>query len=459
MSDIFQEQPVVGRGLLTVKEAARKYETPEAQIREYLRRGRIATRNAQGKKCEYVDGKECHVREAELQRFLENIRHDMEKYHSAGLNPELAFFDVPEWERTRHVHRLHPYLGKFIPQLVEFFLERYFAPGQWVLDPFMGSGTTLVQANEMGIHAVGIDVSEFNCKIADVKTRSYDLPLLKEELLSALHRLTTFSNERFGPGQAGLFPPEQLEFEVRDGYLKKWFAPRAAQEILFYRSIIPEYVHQDVLRIVLSRAARSARLVPHYDLATPSEPVTAPYYCYKHKKTCEPTGECLKFIRRYTHDTLERIEQFAQLRTESQVKIIHGDSRHVDLDVSVHGILTSPPYVGQIDYHDQHTYAYELFGIPRRDESEIGPKKAGKSKAARKQYIQDIAAVILNCKRFILPGAPMIFVANDRFDLYPEIARLAGCRIEEVQHRAVSKRTERDTRPYTESIFLMKQAH
>ena len=33
--------------------------------------------------------------------------------------------DLPEYQRTKHVHRLHPYLGKFIPQLVEIFLRKY----------------------------------------------------------------------------------------------------------------------------------------------------------------------------------------------------------------------------------------------------------------------------------------------------------------------------------------------
>src|SRR5215208_7483680 len=69
--------------------------------------------------------------------------------------------DLTERERTKHVNRLHPYLGKFIPQLVEIFLRKYWAPGQTVLDPFCGSGTTLVQANELDIHAVGYDISAF----------------------------------------------------------------------------------------------------------------------------------------------------------------------------------------------------------------------------------------------------------------------------------------------------------
>ena len=49
----------------------------------------------------------------------------------ADIDLELSWSerDLPERERTKHVHRLHPYLGKFIPQLVEILLGRYFRPG------------------------------------------------------------------------------------------------------------------------------------------------------------------------------------------------------------------------------------------------------------------------------------------------------------------------------------------
>ena len=71
--------------------------------------------------------------------------------------------ELPERERTKHVHRLHPYLGKFIPQLVEELLRRHAPPGGRVLDPFAGSGTTLVQALESGLDATGVDIAAFNC--------------------------------------------------------------------------------------------------------------------------------------------------------------------------------------------------------------------------------------------------------------------------------------------------------
>jgi hypothetical protein len=56
----------------------------------------------------------------------------------AGLDLDLSWSerDLPERERTKHVHRLHPYLGKYIPQLVEELFRRHVPAGGRVLDPF-----------------------------------------------------------------------------------------------------------------------------------------------------------------------------------------------------------------------------------------------------------------------------------------------------------------------------------
>ena len=93
-----------------------------------------------------------------------------ELYATLDLDLSWSEAELPERERTKHVHRLHPYHGKFIPQLVEVLLDRYFAPGDHVLDPFAGSGTTLVQALESGLDATGVDIAAFNCLLMRVKT-------------------------------------------------------------------------------------------------------------------------------------------------------------------------------------------------------------------------------------------------------------------------------------------------
>src|SRR6187401_2940895 len=103
-------------------------------------------------------------------------------YEEIELHLSWSEQELPERERTKHVHRLHPYLGKFVPQLVEALLGRHVAAGGRVLDPFAGSGTTLVQCLESGYDAVGIDVAAFNCLLMRVKTTRYDLFQLETEI-------------------------------------------------------------------------------------------------------------------------------------------------------------------------------------------------------------------------------------------------------------------------------------
>jgi hypothetical protein len=462
--------------LVTLEEAARIVGKTPHNIRDYIQRQRIGKYNEKGELIQRARNGELRVSLKELKILLSLIERGEEKHHRAGLHPELGFHGLPEYKRTKHVHRLHPYLGKFIPQLVEWFLARYFQPNDIILDPFMGSGTTLVQSNEMKMHSIGIDISPFNCLIACVKTAKYDVAKARTEILQVEKRVSTFSNHltHAKAVNLSLFPEDRLDRlkeglleECQSGYLRTWFAPRALLEMLYYRRLIPHYQYQDLLRVVLSRAVRSCRLVTHYDLATPKEPlpVGKEYWCKKHNRYCVPIDNCITKIHAYSEDSARRIAEFDQLRSDKSITVIQGDSRTVNLkeelantpirDCQISGIFTSPPYVGQIDYHDQHIYAYELLGFPRQDQLEIGPKKKGKSKQAQGDYIGGISAVFRNVLPLLKPDAKVFVVANDRFGLYPEIARLSGLKIVEEFQRAVTKRTEQGDDPYQETIFMM----
>jgi 16S rRNA G966 N2-methylase RsmD len=289
---------------------------------------------------------------------------------------DLSFADVPEKERTKHVHRLHPYLGKFIPQLVEVFLKKYFRPGQMILDPFVGSGTTLIEANILNMPSIGIELSEFSYLIAKVKTQKYNIELVEKEILDILNKTKEFS-QKIQKNQISLF--DDWDFEPSE-YFKTWYHPRAIKEIYFYRSLIPNYQNQDILKIILCRAARSARQIPHYDLARPKKPVKEKYWCIKHKRYCEPVDNAIKFINRYSLDTIKRIKKFDKLRTSAKIILLRGDARVIKLPLQreIDGIFTSPPYLGLINYHEQHRYAYELFHFKEYPEAEIGsPNKNG----------------------------------------------------------------------------------
>jgi DNA modification methylase len=167
----------------------------------------------------------------------------------------------------------------------------------------------------------------------------------------------------------------------------------------------------------------------------------------------------LKFINRYSWDTIRRLKEFDKLRTEAFTEVIQGDARDVELpsDLRINGIFTSPPYVGLIDYHEQHRYAYELFGFPRQDELEIGPANKGQNGNAKKDYAKDIVQSLTNIAQNLVDGASAFIVANDKFNLYPEIGNQCGFELIDVFHRPVLMRTERDSNKYFESIFYFRK--
>ncbi len=360
--------------------------------------------------------------------------------------------DLPERERTKHVHRLHSYLGKFIPQLVEVFLRKYFRPGQTILDPFAGSGTTLVQANELGINSIGYDISAFNVMLIKAKTKSYNLDRVKLEILDILEKTKEVLTLK--PRQLSLL--EKKAIYGNGKYLQQWFDPNALRELLTYRDLIKNYEDQDLLKIVLSRSARSARLTTHFDLDFPKKPQTEPYWCYKHGRTCTPTTSALQFISRYSLDTIRRLEEFSRIRTKASVEVIHGDSRFINLP-KIDGIITSPPYVGLIDYHEQHRYAYELFGLEDKSELEIGSAEQGVSKKAQTNYQKSIADVFRKSLDVMPSGGYLIVIAGDKNNLYDEIARLCNVKTEAVIQRHVNRRTGRRASEFYESVFVWRK--
>jgi hypothetical protein len=460
-----------------------------------------------------------------------------EKWKSSlgdDLNWALSFDKLAESERTKHVHRLHPYKGKFIPQLVEYFLDDhidnfkknvFFQKGDIIYDPFCGSGTTLVQANELGMHAIGVDISAFNSMMSNVKVDHHELAVLQKITRSitknlnqyvADHGVTSFDNElaqEISDFNKLFFPVPQYRFEVRQGVINEksygqdkveqfriifenlvekhgisitqnscktnfndtWFNKPVRDELDYVFDIIraiDDTQLKKVLAIILSRTMRSCRATTHEDLATLVDPVFQPYYCRKHRKLCKPLFTISNWWDRYSIDTVKRLSTFDKLRTDTLQHCFTSDSRNIDIfsvvrglnsafseileKQKISGIFTSPPYVGLIDYHEQHAYAYDMLGFKRRDKEEIGPLSKGQTIEAQDQYVKGIAQVLINSRPFLKEDFNIFLVANDKYDLYPRIAGLASMQIVNRFKRPVLSRSEKNKTPYSETIFHIK---
>ena len=450
------------------------------------------------------------------------------------LNWTLSFDNLKEKDTTKHIHRLHPYKGKFIPQLVEYFIDdhkdnfktkTYFKKGDIILDPFSGSGTTMVQANEQGMYAIGIDISAFNSLIANVKVVKVDFKDLNNEIKKITIALKEFiSNNKNTEFESELldelnifnkkyFPSPEFKIKVRtkeiiereytpkkesefsnkfeqlrkkynlklkqdksSNFLEKWYLEPVKNEIDFtFKQLkkVENPTTKKIITIILSRTIRSCRATTHADLATLKEPVTKIYYCRKHGKICKPLFSILSWWERYSKDTLKRLYEFDSLRTNTYQDCLQGDARKIDIfselenknpefaklakSQKIKGIFSSPPYVGLIDYHEQHAYAYDLFGFKRNDELEIGPLYKGQGREARNSYIEGIAQVLNNSKQYLQDDYDIFLVANDKYNMYPTIAEKSEMKIVNQYKRPVLNRTEKNKSAYAEIIFHLKE--
>ena len=84
--------------------------------------------------------------------------------------PKIEYLGGLDWELEKADTGYHPYSSKYIPQIPNRLISTLSERNDIILDPFVGSGTTLVESKVLGRNAIGVDVNPLACLISRVKT-------------------------------------------------------------------------------------------------------------------------------------------------------------------------------------------------------------------------------------------------------------------------------------------------
>ena len=308
------------------------------------------------------------------------------------------------------------------------------SPARHVLDPFAGSGTTLVQSLESGYDATGVDIAAFNCLLMRVKTRRYN-PFVARARAARRRGATRARRATDAPAR----------------YMRDWFAPQAATRAARVPRARRRLRARDVLRVMLARAARSARRTTHFDLDFPRKPQLEQYWCHKHKRECRPVERARARFCAATRSTRSSGSRRSRAcaREAREAHVLHGDARELDFGGPFDGVVTSPPYPGLIDYHEQHRYAYELLGLDDCASSSSAPRPRARAGQRSARTCEGVAGVLARAA-VAAPGCARGDRRQRPARALPEILERAGLRLEatappprEPPHRAARRRVLR----------------
>jgi DNA modification methylase len=267
---------------------------------------------------------------------------------------DMLDFDFSGHNTLYATHGLHPYTAKCPPQLVQYGLQHYSGCGETVLDPMVGSGTTLVEARLMGRHAIGFDIDPLARLIAQVKSRELDDESIESAYEAVVQQTTddlnTLQSEKASPMlQKRALPPDFHNQEY-------WFSPSVSRVLAILSYHIAEtQMSSDVHDFLW--VAFSSLILAKKSVANARDIIHSRHHHYQHSS---PPDVLAKFEARITRMRGQMAEfrrqcvDIPDVTTEARL----GDARCLPLeDESVDLIFTSPPYGTALDYPRAHFLA------------------------------------------------------------------------------------------------------
>lgn len=255
-------------------------------------------------------------------------------------------WDFRTADTKEYTHCFHTYPAMMIPQIARKLLNQYGVEGEWLLDPYCGTGTSLVEASLFGMHSVGCDINPLVRLIATTKLTPFDLKTLDSEL----NKL----NEVLFQVEFGVDKLPDLPIPIIPN-LEYWFSGEVIKYLTYLLNCIRKIENQEVKSFILVAFSETVREVSY----------TRTSAFKLHRMPAEKLDnfnpDVFGIFRKKLHRNRQGLAAYLEKRKDVETSICDTNTAHGELPMprplgGFNLVITSPPYGDS-----QTTVAYGQF--------------------------------------------------------------------------------------------------
>jgi len=392
-----------------------------------------------------------------------------------------SFADKTIKDTSYITHGYYTYPAKFIPQLASRLIKEHSNENDIVIDTFLGSGTTVVEAIVNNRIGIGTDINDIAALIEKVKTT----PIKTGELLQEFSYIDFDLQNRLN-GQYDFFLKKSFQVVPQNDRIDYWFLPQQKEKLSIIFSRILEVKNNDIRNFFLVAFAQILKSCSIW-LQKSVKPTRD-----QNKKNYEPLtlflNQSKKMIKK--HFEFDKILNPKIKQDIDRYRVVQcGDSRNLPCEKNKATlIVTSPPYVTSYEYADLHQlpslwfgylsdlpeFRKKFIGSAYKDRDKIDLKSSlaekivtqlGENKKGRevKNYFADMLETFFEMKRVLKKGGrTCVVIGNTEFngikilnaEVFKEQFENIGFRTHDIIHREIPSKMLPSTRDNDTGQFV-----
>ena len=315
--------------------------------------------------------------------------------------PKKIIFDLESYKDKNYLtHNFHAYPAKFVPQIPKIVIEEFTKKNDLVLDPFCGSGTTLIECKLNERRSIGIDTNPISVLVSKCKTTA-----LTQKSLTEISKITEKIKSAYSTNQelqnSSISIPNIFNIDL-------WFQKNVQTELAIIKQELDGLNTGSVKNFLLT--AFSAIINSVSNQASDTK--------YKSINKNITDGQTTKKFEDKVSSMKKRMEQYSSQASKASCIIHRTSALNMSKikDSTVDLIVTSPPYANTYDYYLYHKHRMNWLGfdVKTPQSLEIGSRnKHSDNDMAINMYLESMEMCFKEFGRVLKNGRKFCIVVGD----------------------------------------------